>query len=113
MNFAINDISKVLAPLQVLWKKVMPSPTGYETNYLKRKDAGKLFTINSISTSPCNKESKHLKLGASTTKRPLRVVRVLESDHSPANVGRMTISGRMADVCAELDRLADGEIAIH
>jgi hypothetical protein len=38
--------------------------------------------------------------------RPLRIVRILEAGQSPANVGRMMISGRMADVCAELDRLA-------
>lgn len=38
--------------------------------------------------------------------RPLRVVRILEADQTPAQVGRMVISGRMADVCAELDRLA-------
>jgi hypothetical protein len=47
------------------------------------------------------------------SKRPLRVVRILEADHVPANVGRMMISGRMADVCAELDRLAARETAIH
>ena len=47
------------------------------------------------------------------SRRPLRVIRVLENDHVPANVGRMVISGRMADVCAELDRLADRETALH
>ena len=36
----------------------------------------------------------------------LRVMRVLEAGQAPASVGRMVISGRMADVCAELDRLA-------
>ena len=35
---------------------------------------------------------------------PLRVVRV--KDANPQMAGRMVISGRMADVCAELDRLA-------
>lgn len=38
--------------------------------------------------------------------RPLRVVRVLEANQPRSQVGRMTISGRMADVCAELERLA-------
>ena len=38
--------------------------------------------------------------------RPLRVVRVVERGQSRSDVGRMVISGRMADVCAELDRLA-------
>jgi hypothetical protein len=41
--------------------------------------------------------------------RPLRVVRVVDTASaaaSAASAGRMVISGRMADVCAELDRLA-------
>jgi hypothetical protein len=40
---------------------------------------------------------------------PLRVARVMEAQHNRANAGRMVISGRMADVCAELDRLAELE----
>ncbi len=39
-------------------------------------------------------------------RRPLRVLRVVDAQHAPAAAGRMVISGRMADVCAELDRLA-------
>jgi hypothetical protein len=35
---------------------------------------------------------------------PLRVTRV--KDSNPQLAGRMVISGRMADVCAELDRMA-------
>jgi hypothetical protein len=37
------------------------------------------------------------------------VVRVLEPSASRAVAGRMVISGRLADVCAELDRLAAQE----
>ena len=40
---------------------------------------------------------------------PLRVARVMEAQHTRAQAGRMVISGRMADVCAELDRLAELE----
>jgi hypothetical protein len=36
----------------------------------------------------------------------LRVVRVMESSNAPCGDGRMFMSGRMSDVCAELDRLA-------
>lgn len=39
----------------------------------------------------------------------LRVLRVVESHHGKASAGRMVISGRMADVCAELDRLTRAE----
>ena len=44
--------------------------------------------------------------------KPLRVVRVVEAGQARASVGRMVISGRMADVCAELDRLAAREAAL-
>lgn len=39
----------------------------------------------------------------------LRVLRVAEHGEAPNCAGRMVISGRMADVCAELDRLAELE----
>lgn len=45
------------------------------------------------------------------TARPLRVLRVVEKGQPPAT-GRLVISGRMADVCAELDRLAAREAAV-
>jgi hypothetical protein len=45
--------------------------------------------------------------------RAVRVVRVQESGQSRTSVGRMVISGRMADVCAELDRLAAQEATLH
>jgi hypothetical protein len=45
--------------------------------------------------------------------RPLRTVRVMEAGQAPGQVGRMVMSGRMADVCAELDRLAACEARLH
>ncbi|MDP3700958.1 MAG: hypothetical protein Q8R72_08650 [Hylemonella sp.] len=48
---------------------------------------------------------------AAPVRRPLRVVRVMEAGQPRSQVGRMVISGRMADVCAELDRLAACEAA--
>lgn len=44
---------------------------------------------------------------------PLRVLRVLESGQPRSCTGRLVISGRMADVCAELDRLVEREAALH
>ena len=46
------------------------------------------------------------------SQRPLRIVRVVESGQRTNSVGRMVISGRMADVCAELERLAAREAAL-
>jgi hypothetical protein len=42
---------------------------------------------------------------------PLRVMRVVDASAPRATAGRMVISGRLADVCAELDRLAAQETA--
>jgi hypothetical protein len=44
---------------------------------------------------------------------PLRVLRVMDADLHPMQAGRMRISGRMVDVCAELDRLAANEARCH
>jgi hypothetical protein len=44
--------------------------------------------------------------------RPLRVIRVVDGRQGDKrSTNRMVISGRMADVCAELDRLAALETA--
>lgn len=40
---------------------------------------------------------------------PLRVTRIMDEQRPQASAGRMVISGRMADVCAELDRLVELE----
>lgn len=45
--------------------------------------------------------------------KPLRVLRFVDSNMPRASVGRMVMSGSMADVCAELDRLAAQELAAH
>ena len=39
----------------------------------------------------------------------LKIVRQFEPGVGPTCAGRMVISGRMADVCAELDRMAERE----
>ena len=41
----------------------------------------------------------------------LRVVRVCDAHNPSGEMGRLVISGRMADVCAELDRLVAREAA--
>ncbi len=50
-------------------------------------------------------------------KRPtpsrLRIVREFDANVSPGCAGRMVISGRMADVCAELERMAQREAALQ
>lgn len=48
---------------------------------------------------------------SAVTLRPLRVLRVVEAGQTSSLAGRLVISGRMADVCAELDRLATFELS--
>ncbi len=43
----------------------------------------------------------------------LKIVREFDASVSASCAGRMIISGRMADVCAELDRMAMRESAAH
>ncbi len=51
----------------------------------------------------------------SATPRPvramLRVVRIVETDQVSVSSGRIVMCGRMADVCAELDRMVEREAA--
>lgn len=53
--------------------------------------------------------SRSVPLAAHGADRPLRVVRVVDQRLSCVGAGRMVISGRMEDVCAELDRMAELE----
>lgn len=46
------------------------------------------------------------RLAGQTDRKPLRVVQITDVHAHPGAVGRLLMSGRMADVCAELDRLA-------
>jgi hypothetical protein len=43
----------------------------------------------------------------------LKVIRPIDLGVSPGCAGRMVISGRMADVCAELERMARRDTTMH
>ena len=45
-------------------------------------------------------------------RRPLRIIRVLDAEPLRSGAGRIVMSGCIADVCAELDRLAQKESAL-
>ena len=116
MNISHLTAPPVLAPLYDLWRWIAPgpdtpaalpaAPTAHRACAPARPSIPALSTRNLKSSAPTA-------LKSGTPRKPLRIIRVLESDHVPSNVGRMVISGRMADVCAELDRLADREQALH
>lgn len=124
MSSALLPVPVFLAPLQALWRWLMPALPAL-AHLPKRPNA-----LRGRST-PSGQPLRHRQLvwrpraaprhGAAQQRplpahapaqRPLRVVRVMEAGQAPAQVGRMVISGRMADVCAELDRLAACEAAL-
>jgi hypothetical protein len=106
MSTALFPVPGVTSPLQTLWRWLVP---------VKKQDQpsspGMGRRANDIAASApathVHRARGELKLShRKPIHRPLRIVRILEAGQAPANVGRMMISGRMADVCAELDRLA-------
>ena len=112
MSIALFAISDLISPLAGLARWLLPNtqkspllartfspPSGVPQDALSPK------TRSSEASSPKQQQGMQSRL--------LRVERVLESGQSPGQVGRMVISGRMADVCAELDRLAKRAAALH
>ncbi|NPC54301.1 hypothetical protein [Caenimonas soli] len=93
MGITLFTFSGLLAPLQSLVAWFAGAPRGPH-NLLQSRPA----LVHAPAARTC-------------ARRPLRVVRVLEACPAPSGAGRMVISGRMADVCAELDRLAALEAA--
>jgi hypothetical protein len=61
--------------------------------------------------SQCSTSNHARALRSGDKPLPLRVVRVIDADHARSNGGRIVISGRMDDVCAELDRMVQKESA--
>jgi hypothetical protein len=110
MNTAIFDTPNLFAPLQGLLRWLMPTsaigqgrtpafaqalsqvrPEGMPVSSVLRNNRFKLQSPRTRTAHPVRK--------------PLRIVRVVEAGNSPALVGRMVMSGRLGDVCDELDRL--------
>jgi hypothetical protein len=108
MNFALLAHSAMLIPLRCLVHTLITGPqnTGNQPALAQTycsKGANKSVDFAIHTSRYANRNTSMVK--------PLRVVRVLEAGQARSAVGRMLISGRMADVCAELDRLAAGEAA--
>ena len=85
-----------------------PRANAYANAYLKPLWATHrpACTPQALKTAPLPHRTQ-----AASARPALRVVRVTDPDSHVKGAGRMVISGRMADVCAELDRLAALEAA--
>ena len=70
-------------------------------------------TSGAVQLAPARRTgtSAAAKTGTHHRRQPLRVVRVMEAGQASTLTGRILMSGRMADVCAELDRMVERESA--
>lgn len=115
-------LSVLLAPLQALstlWvpaQRAAPTPSCSPAPTFKRVAANDSSASKRIATSSILARAGGQKHCQTVTRnaapRRLKVVREFEAGISPSCAGRMVISGRMADVCAELDRMAQREAAL-
>lgn len=69
-----------------------------------KRPLGRLHPVWATRASTCPPLEGHSPRATPPAQR-LRILRINETGQSAECAGRMVISGRMADVCAELDRL--------
>ena len=112
MNIAFFAEPRTWAPLQGLLRWLTPTvtPLGQAAVQPRATPATGMNTLPACQRRPSRRDAAPSRL---VQRRPLRIVRIMEAGQTPAQVGRMVISGRLADVCAELDRLAACEAASH
>jgi hypothetical protein len=99
----------VLAPVQALAAFFMPVQAAHASHRpLFHMPSQRLASTQSIIQS--TRTVAHSAIGERPVSR-LRVMREFEPGMARSHSGRMAISGRMSDVCAELDRIAQKETA--
>ena len=98
MGIAVLTLADLISPLQALASRwIAPR---------RRRRAGTSSDLRYVAIRPAcaARGSAEKAESAGHAARPLRVIRVVDP-RAAHNASRMVISGRMADVCAELDRL--------
>ena len=108
MNFALFFNSVVLRVLDAINALRQSSPPVPANQALKGNHAEQIRRVTRLPVQLGNSQPN---AAAIDNYKPLRVVRVVEAGQRNS-VGRMVISGRMKDVCAELDRMAACEAAM-
>lgn len=102
---------KLMAPLQGLWRWLLAPVM---SDVCLGGDSRREFQAPALEPVRPRKQRPGVASSARTFNRPVRVIHFPDQDKSPSNsVGRILISGRMADVCAELDRLVANEQTLH
>jgi len=97
-----------LAALSALWHWLMARPG---QSIPDQDDTGSQPHLAEVAVAPAHQPAAVAGLveRRAGPHLPLRVLRVMEGGPATAQIGHLRISGRMADVCAELDRLAAHE----
>lgn len=114
MNNALNS-SSIMTSFKVLWQWLMAKPGQPLQATPRPADRPKWVVTPAPVSGPAQRCSQAVKTQAASTAvgKPVRVLQVMEAGQGPTQAGRLRISGRMADVCAELDRLAAREALQH
>ncbi|MBC7649312.1 MAG: hypothetical protein H7197_09400 [Vitreoscilla sp.] len=106
-RFGTPRLSMMLAPVQALVAFFTPmQPAQASHRPATRSPAQRMSHAQNI-----DKRTPPLAFTATGTRHVsrLKVMRQFEPGMARSQAGRMAISGRMADVCAELDRIAQRE----
>lgn len=106
MGIAMLTLSGLFQSLGALQRWTTVQPSGQQPHRSPRVLRVARPSVSRTQISPRPVSAIHVSRPAA-----LRVLRVCDAQQTPGEVGRMVISGRMADVCAELDRLAAREAA--
>ncbi|MDO8277812.1 MAG: hypothetical protein Q8K31_05985 [Burkholderiaceae bacterium] len=114
MGIAVLTMSALFAPLQSLvgWF-VSPAGRAHGQRPSSRAAYARPAWVRA-SAHGSQQNRAALPVSPQALSRPLRVLRVLDPSQTTAGAaGRLVISGRMSDVCAELDRLASSDGPRH
>lgn len=90
-----------------------PAPANTPFKKIKKRRSRKLALVAGMHVNQMGKKDlltdSHANFSLRRPPARLKIVRQFEPDIDPLCAGRMTISGSMADVCAELDRMVERE----
>lgn len=114
MNFHIAAFDRLFSQLgawvrQFLSKRAAPAPHAAIPHPLNSSAAGHRLRagLRVMAATDARAEQVHQR------RKPLRVIRVPDAQGPRTGVGRMVMSGTMAEICAELDRLAAWEASVQ
>ena len=113
MTVALYAIAKLTGPLHRLTGWLTSSHAQRHAPAISQAAACRSKTHFLTAQQPIRARLSAINTPSNSKPQTLRIERIVESGQRANQAGRMVISGRMADVCAELDRLVAREAALH